>query len=73
MAKLPINPPTLTNDTTSVASSKVNGPDENVLFSFWSSLKLIVAQPEVKPYDIVNKLPMRNEWNKYENCGLNFA
>lgn len=56
--KFPISPPIFKIDTTNDASSKFNGPVENVLFSLWSSLKFIVAHPDTIPNDNVSKLPI---------------
>lgn len=55
---LPMKPPTFTSDTTSDASSKVNGPVANVLFSLCSSRKFIVAHPLDEPNDNVSRLPI---------------
>lgn len=56
MTKFPIKPPTLKSEITSDPSSKVKEPVGYLVFSLWSSLKFIVAQPDVRPYDNVNKL-----------------
>lgn len=49
IAKFPINPPTLGNDTTNVASFNDNAPAGNVVFTFCKSIKFIVAQPDCIP------------------------
>lgn len=58
MIKFPKNPPTFKIETTNDDSCWDMASIESVLLSFWSSNKLIVAQPDDNPKDMVNKLPM---------------
>lgn len=55
--KLPVNPPTQSNDNTNVASSIFNGPVGNVDSFACNGKKHVVAQPFDVPHDTVNKLP----------------
>lgn len=57
MANVPTNEQILTNEMTSADSPEGNGSTEHVPFSFWSSMKLIVAQLSIEAPDNVNKLP----------------
>lgn len=61
MRKLPTTPPILIDVATNVASSNVNVPVGNVVFSFCNSMKLIVAHPDDRPNVNDNRLPISDE------------